>query len=168
MYVLITGSRLKKDSSWPDWACSLTTWTSNQLRLAFAIKLTLKPSANAKKKKLSLTGPSPHSKHGIQQTASHGVSEKPDVLPPSIAVCRKVKVTKAERHIQQCIDAALHKLEEHQCVALRRCGLERIFDGLRATCFVLFQLSEYSTCIIGEDLGRLRQFATRFPGPNSV
>ena len=100
---------------------------------------------------------------GIQQTASHSVSEKPDVLPPSIAGCRKVRVTKAERHIQQCIDAALHKLEEHQCEALRRCGLERIFDGLRATCFVLFQLSEYSTCIIGEDLGRLRQFATRFP-----
>ena len=33
---------------------------------------------------------------GMQQTASHVVSEKPDVLPPSIAGCRKVKVTKAE------------------------------------------------------------------------
>ena len=36
----------------------------------------------------------------IQQTASHGVSEKPEVLPPSITGCRKVRVTKAERHIQ--------------------------------------------------------------------
>ena len=70
---------------------------------------------------------------GAQQTASHVVSEKPDVLPPSMAGYRKVRVTKAEKHIQQCIDAALHKLEEHQCLALRTCGLERIFDGLRAT-----------------------------------
>ena len=46
-----------------------------------------------------------------------------------------MKVTKAEKHIQQCIDAALHKLEEHQCLALQRCGLERIFDGLRAIFF---------------------------------
>ena len=100
---------------------------------------------------------------GAQQTASHVVSEKPDVLPPSIAGCRKVRVTKAEKHIQQCIDAALHKLEEHQCLALRTCGLERIFDGLRATCFVPFQFQDYSTCVIGEDPARLRHFAIRFP-----
>ena len=100
---------------------------------------------------------------GAQQTASHVVSEKPDVLPPSMAGYRKVRVTKAEKHIQQCIDAALHKLEEHQCVALRTCGLERIFDGLRATCFVPFQFQDYSTCVIGEDPARLRQFAIRFP-----
>ena len=99
----------------------------------------------------------------IQQTASHGVSEKPEVLPPSITGCRKVRVTKAERHVQQCIDAALHKLEEYQCEALRKCGLERIFDGLRATCFVPCQLTDYSACLIGEDFGRLRQFASRFP-----
>ena len=100
---------------------------------------------------------------GAQQTASHVVSEKPDVLPPSMTGYRKVRVTKAEKHIQQCIDAALHKLEEHQCVALRTCGLERIFDGLRATCFVPFQFQDYSTCVIGEDPARLRQFAIRFP-----
>ena len=100
---------------------------------------------------------------GVQQTASHVVSEKPEVLPPSMAGYRKVRVTKAEKHIQQCIDAALHKLEEHQCLALRTCGLERIFDGLRATCFVPFQFQDYSTCLIGEDPARLRQFAIRFP-----
>ena len=100
---------------------------------------------------------------GAQQTASHVVSEKQDVLPPSIAGCRKVRVTKAEKHIQQCIDAALHKLEEHQCLALRMCGLERIFDGLRATCFAPFQFQDYSTCVIGEDPARVRHFAIRFP-----
>ena len=99
----------------------------------------------------------------MQQIASHGVSEKPEVLPPSITGCRKVRVTKAEKHIQHCIDAALHKLEEYQCEALRKSGLERVFDGLRATCFVPCQLTDYSACLIGEDLGRLRQFAARFP-----
>ena len=32
-----------------------------------------------------------------------------------------------------------------------------------ATCFVPCQLTDYSACLIGEDFGRLRQFATRFP-----
>ena len=63
----------------------------------------------------------------IQQMASHGVSEKPEILPPSITGCRKVRVTKAEKHIQHCIDAALYKLEEYQCEALRKSGLERNF-----------------------------------------
>ena len=77
---------------------------------------------------------------GAEQRSSHVVSEKPDVLSPSMVGYRKVRVTKTERHIQHCIDAALHKLEGHQCLALRACGLERIFDGLRATCFVPFFL----------------------------
>ena len=74
-----------------------------------------------------------------------------------------MRVTKTERHIQQCIDAALHKLEENQCLALRTVGLERIFDGLRATSFIPFQFRDYAACIIGEDPTRLRQFASRFP-----
>ena len=98
-----------------------------------------------------------------EQRSSHVESEKPDVLSPSMVGYRKVRVTKTERHIQHCIDAALHKLEEHQCLALRACGLERIFDGLRATCFIPFQFQDYSTCLIGEDPTRLRQFAIRFP-----
>ena len=72
-----------------------------------------------------------------QQRYSHVVSEKPEVLPPLMGGCKKVRVTKTERHIQQCIDAALHKLEENQCLALRTVGLVRIFDGLRATSFIL-------------------------------
>ena len=95
-----------------------------------------------------------------QQRYSHVVSEKPEVLPPLMGGCKKVRVTKTERHIQQCIDAALHKLEENQCLALRTVGLVRIFDGLRATSFIPF---DYAACIIGEDPTRLRQFASRFP-----
>ena len=98
-----------------------------------------------------------------QQIAPHADNKKPDVLPPSMAGCRKVKVTKANRHLQHCIDAALHKLEEHQCLALRLCGLERIFDGLRAPCFVPFQFQDYCRCVVGEDPAGLRQFAVRFP-----
>ncbi len=97
------------------------------------------------------------------QRYSHVVSEKPEVLPPLMGGCKKVRVTKTERHIQQCIDAALHKLEENQCLALRTVGLERIFDGLRATSFIPFQFRDYAACIIGEDPTRLRQFASRFP-----
>ena len=85
-----------------------------------------------------------------EQRSSHVVSEKPDVLPPLMVGYRKVRVTKTERHIQHCIDAALHKLEEHQCLALRTVGLERIFDGLRATCFIPFQFRNYAASIIGQ------------------
>ena len=91
-----------------------------------------------------------------EQRPSHVVSEKPNVLPPLIVGCRKVRVTKTERHIQNCVDAALHKLEEHQCLPLRTAGLERIFDGLRATCFIPFQFQDYSACIIGEGLFSLQ------------
>ena len=98
-----------------------------------------------------------------EQRSSHVVREKPDVLPPLMVGYRKVRVTKTERHLQHCIDAALHKLEEHQCLALRTVGLERIFDGLRATCFIPFQFEEYAASITGEDPTKLRQFAIRFP-----
>ena len=100
-----------------------------------------------------------------EQRTSHVVSEKPDVLSPLMVGYRKVRVTKTERHIQHCIDAALHKLEEHQCLALRACGLERIFVGLRATCFIPFQFQDYSACLIGEDPTRLRQLASLSSAP---
>ena len=58
---------------------------------------------------------------------------------------------------------ALHKLEESQCLALRTIGFERIFDGLRATCFIPFQFCDYAAGIIGDDPTRLSQFASRFP-----
>ncbi len=88
---------------------------------------------------------------------------QPSILPPLLGGCRKVRVTKAERHIQRHIDAALHKLEESQCLALRAKGLGRIFDGLRAPCFIPFQFRDYVASIVGEDPSRLSQFASRFP-----
>ena len=101
--------------------------------------------------------------HDAGRSVSHVVSEKPDVLPPLMVGCRKVRVTKTERHIRHCVDAALHKLEEHQCAALRAVGLERIFEGLRATCFTPFQFKEYATSTVGDEPTKLRQFAIRFP-----
>ena len=85
------------------------------------------------------------------------------VLPPLLGGLQKVRVTKAERRVQQCIDAALHKLEESQCLALKEKGLGRLFDGLRAPRFISFQFADYAASVIGEDPSRLRQFAGRFP-----
>ena len=53
-----------------------------------------------------------------QQQSAHEVSVQHCILPPLLGGNRKVRVTKTERYIQQCIDAALHKLEESQCLAL--------------------------------------------------
>ena len=53
------------------------------------------------------------------QQSAHEVSVQHCILPPLLGGNRKVRVTKSERYIQQCIDAALHKLEESQCLALR-------------------------------------------------
>ena len=58
--------------------------------------------------------------------------------------------------------AALHELDEH-CAVLRSVGMERIFDGLRATCFIPFQFNDYAASIIGEEPAKLRQFAMRLP-----
>ena len=98
-----------------------------------------------------------------QQQSAHEVSVQQRILPPLLGGNRKVRVTKTERRIQQCIDAALHKLEESQCLALRAKGLERLFDGLRAPCFIPFQFADYAASVVGEDPSRLRQFASRFP-----
>ena len=98
-----------------------------------------------------------------QQQPAHEVSVQQQVLPPLLGGSPKVRVTKAERRVQQCIDAALHKLEENQCVALKEKGLGRLFDGLRAPRFISFHFVDYAESVIGEDLSRLRQFACRFP-----
>ena len=98
-----------------------------------------------------------------QQQPAHEVSVQQQVLPPLLGCIPKVRVTKAERRVQQCIDAALHKLEENQCVALKEKGLGRFFDGLRAPRFISFHFVDYAESVIGEDLSRLRQFAGRFP-----
>ena len=98
-----------------------------------------------------------------QQQSAHEVSVQQQVLPPLLGGSPKVRVTKAERRVQQCIDAALHKLEENQCVALKEKGLGRLFDGLRAPRFISFHFVDYAESVIGEDLSRLRQFACRFP-----
>ena len=98
-----------------------------------------------------------------QQQSAHEVSVQQQVLPPLLGGSPKVRVTKAERRVQQCIDAALHKLEENQCVALKEKGLGRLFDGLRAPRFISFHFADYAESVIGEDLSRLRQFACRFP-----
>ena len=98
-----------------------------------------------------------------QQQPAHEVSVQQQVLPPLLGSSPKIRVTKAERRVQQCIDAALHKLEEKQCVALKEKGLGRLFDGLRAPRFISFQFADYAESLIGEDLSRLRQFACRFP-----
>ena len=98
-----------------------------------------------------------------QQQPAHEVSVQQQVLPPLLGGSPKVRVTKAERRVQQCIDAALHKLEEKQCVALKEKGLGRLFDGLRAPRFIPFHFVDYAESVIGEDLSRLRQFACRFP-----
>ena len=98
-----------------------------------------------------------------QQQPAHEVSVQQQVLPPLLGGCPKIRVTKAERRVQQCIDAALHKLEEKQCVALKERGLGRLFDGLRAPRFISFHFADYAESMIGEDLSRLRQFACRFP-----
>ena len=98
-----------------------------------------------------------------QQQPAHEVSVQQHVLPPLLGGIPKVRVTKAERRVQQCIDAALHKLEESQCLALKEKGLGRLFDGLRAPRFIAFQFAEYAASVIGEDLSRLRQFGCRFP-----
>ena len=66
----------------------------------------------------------------FQQQSAHEVSVQQQILPPLLGGSPKVRVTKAERRVQQCIDAALHKLEENQCVALKEKGLGRLFDGL--------------------------------------
>ena len=97
-----------------------------------------------------------------QQQPAHEVSVQ-QVLPPLLGGSPKVRVTKAERRVQQCIDAALHKLEENQCVALKEKGLGRLFDGLRAPRYISFHFVDYAESVIGEDLSRLRQFACRFP-----
>ena len=98
-----------------------------------------------------------------QQQPAHEVSVQQQVLPPLLGSSPKIRVTKAERRVQQCIDAALHKLEEKQCVALKEKGLGRLFDGLRAPRFISFHFADYAESLIGEDLSRLRQFACRFP-----
>ena len=98
-----------------------------------------------------------------QQQPAHEVSVQQQVLPPLLGGCPKIRVTKAERRVQQCIDAALHKLEEKQCVTLKEKGLGRLFDGLRAPRFISFHFADYAESVIGEDLSRLRQFACRFP-----
>ena len=98
-----------------------------------------------------------------QQQPAHEVSVQQQVLPPLLGCIPKVRVTKAERRVQQGIDAALHKLEENQCVALKEKGLGRLFDGLRAPRFISFHFVDYAESVIGEDLSRLRQFAGRFP-----
>ena len=98
-----------------------------------------------------------------QQQPAHEVSVQQHVLPPLLGGIPKVRVTKAERRVQQCIDAALHKFEESQCVALTEKGLGRLFDGPRAPRFISFQFADYAASVIGEDLSRLRQFACRFP-----
>ena len=98
-----------------------------------------------------------------QQQPAHEVSVQQQVLPPLLGCSPKVRVTKAERRVQQGIDAALHKLEENQCVALKEKGLGRLFDGLRAPRFISFHFVDYAESVIGEDLSRLRQFAGRFP-----
>ena len=98
-----------------------------------------------------------------QQQSAHEVSVQQQILPPLLGGSPKVRVTKAERRVQQCIDAALHKLEENQCVALKEKGLGRLFDGLRAPRFISFHFVDYAESVIGEDLSRLRQFACRFP-----
>ena len=98
-----------------------------------------------------------------QQQSAHEVSVQQQVLPPLLGGSPKVRVTKAERRVQQCIDAALHKLEETQCVALKERGLGRLFDGLRAPRFISFNFVDYAESVIGEDLSKLRQFACRFP-----
>ena len=98
-----------------------------------------------------------------QQQPAHEVSVQQQVLSPLLGSSPKIRVTKAERRVQQCIDAALHKLEEKQCVALKEKGLGRLFDGLRAPRFISFHFADYAESLIGEDLSRLRQFACRFP-----
>ena len=98
-----------------------------------------------------------------QQQPAHEVSVQQQVLPPLLGGSPKIRVTKAERRVQQCIDAALHKLEEKQCVVLKEKGLGRLFDGLRAPRFISFHFADYAESVIGEDLSRLRQFACRFP-----
>ena len=98
-----------------------------------------------------------------QQRPAHEVSVQLQVLPPLLGGSPKIRVTKAERRVQQSIDAALHKLEEKQCVALKEKGLGRLFDGLRAPRFISFHFADYAESVIGEDLSRLRQFACRFP-----
>ena len=95
--------------------------------------------------------------------SSHSAIDAHSVLPPTIVGYRKVRVTKTERHIQHCVDAALHKLEERQCAALRSAGMERIFDGLRAACCIPFHFNDFATCIIGEEPSKLRLFAMRSP-----
>ena len=98
-----------------------------------------------------------------QQQPAHEVSVQHRVLPPLLGGLQKVRVTKAERRVQQCIDAALHKLEESQCLALKEKGLGRLFDGLRAPRFISFQFADYAASVIGGDPSRLRQFVGRFP-----
>ena len=75
-----------------------------------------------------------------QQQPAHEVSVQQQVLPPLLGGIPKVRVTKAERRVQQCIDAALHKLEESQCVALKEKGLGRLFDGFSSRADVLLHL----------------------------
>ena len=98
-----------------------------------------------------------------QQQSAHEVSVQQRVLPPLLGGLKKVRVTKADRRVQQCIDAALHKLEESQCLALRAKGLERLCDRLRAPCFISFQFADYAASVVGEDPSRLRHFASGFP-----
>ena len=97
------------------------------------------------------------------RSSSHAAIEEHSVLPPIMVGYRKVRVTKTERRIQHCVDAALHKLEERQCAVLRSVGMERIFDGLRAACCIPFHFNDYAACIIGEEPSKLRQFAMRLP-----
>ena len=83
-----------------------------------------------------------------QQQPAHEVSVQHHVLPPLLGGIPKVRVTKAERRVQQCIDAALHKLEESQCLALKEKGLGRLFNGLRAPRFISFQFANLRSMLL--------------------
>ncbi len=86
------------------------------------------------------------------------IPQSPVIHPPLLGGCLKVRVTKRDRYIHHCVEAASHKLEG-QFRALQSVGL--VFDGLRAAVNIPFHFDEYAAHIIGEEPSRSRQLAVQ-------
>ena len=60
-----------------------------------------------------------------QQQPAHEVSVQQQVLPPLLGSSPKIRVTKAERRVQQCIDAgSFTSLKKNNALHLRRKALD--------------------------------------------
>ncbi len=72
------------------------------------------------------------------------VKNLPKIAEPVITGYQTAQVSKKERKMEHCVDAALDVLDERTCALFKQNGLEQYFDSLRAPIQAAFTYEEYT------------------------